>query len=494
MSADPNLPTSGSGRLARYDAIVIGTGVGGSAAAALLASQGRRLLVLEKNGRAGGILAGYERDGFTIDRGSHLLPQGARGPIGRLLRDLRLRAPRLLTHPIPVRSRGMFEITAPPGRARLLGTWLQAARKLGIDGHERLRLARLLWETRLSGAQLDRLNEITLEEHLFRYTRHPGSYFLVSFLSNIFFVLPPWRVAAGEALRGIRDVLRSYALSYVEGGMAELPRALLRAVPGSGGDVVLGERVRRIEPRADGFRVCTGSGGEYRAPVVVADLDGNDLIDLVGEAEFPSEWVRRVRALEPSGNAHQIKFGLSRPLLSEGCLIGGFSPSGLSTKDLSIDLMRRSVAAIERGEVSDPLAIYAPVPSNFDARLAPEGKQLVVASIFGSTGAWDPAREKVWRDAVIDVLDRAVPGFRKSLLFVEFEPIPGVGAWMGKSRRAAISNGQVPGQVGSARLPVSTPLPGLFLSGDGAGGSGIGTELAVRSAYEAAQAAGAVRP
>jgi prolycopene isomerase len=228
---------------------------------------------------------------------------------------------------------------------------------------------------------------------------------------------------------------------------------------------------------------------EYEAGAVIADLDGRDLVDLVGEDRLPDDWVRRVRALQSSGSAHQIKFGLSTRLLSEGCLIGGFSPSGLTAKHLSLDLMHQSVAAIERGELSDPLAIYAPVPSNFDARLAPEGSQLVVASVFGSTGPFDAGRSEEWRRTIIDVLDRAIPGFRKALLFVEFEPIPRIGEWMGKSSRAAICNGQVPGQVGGQRLPVSTPIPGLFLSGDGAGGSGIGTELAVRSAREAVAAA-----
>jgi len=63
---------------------------------------------------------------------------------------------------------------------------------------------------------------------------------------------------------------------------------------------------------------------------------------------------------------------------------------------------------------------------------------------------------------------------------------------MGKSSRAAICNGQVPGQVGRDRLSVATPIPGLFLAGDGAGGTGIGTELAVRSAREAVAAASLV--
>ena len=58
---------------------------------------------------------------------------------------------------------------------------------------------------------------------------------------------------------------------------------------------------------------------------------------------------------------------------------------------------------------------------------------------------------------------------------------------MGKSQRAAICNGQRPVQVGRDRLAVATPVPGLFLCGDGAGGRGIGIEMAARSGTEAAR-------
>jgi len=41
--------------------------------------------------------------------------------------------------------------------------------------------------------------------------------------------------------------------------------------------------------------------------------------------------------------------------------------------------------------------------------------------------------------------------------------------------------------VGKERPAIRSPLPGLYFAGDGAGGRGIGTELAAQSALECAE-------
>jgi prolycopene isomerase len=473
------------GRHSDYDAIVIGSGVGGSVTAGLLARDGLRVLVLEKNRDLGGVLASYRKGGFKVDFGSHLISRGSRGALARALARAGADV-RFLTHPIPVRSRGMFQITAPATRSGLPAVALEAARQLDLSQLERAHLARMMFQVfTLTEWELRRWDRRTLDEFICSHTHHPGAYFLFSFLASIFFVLPPWQVSAGEAIRCLRGVIGSYRLSYVEGGMDAITHALLALVVRSDGDVVTGARVTTLRPGRRAITVVTRDGDEYTAPIVACNMAPGDVVALV-DGELPTAYRERVAAIRGSGNAHQLKLALKRPLVDEGCLIGGVSLDGKTLRDLSLDLMRTTVTSIEDGRVSDPLAIYAPVPTNYDPSLGPG--QLIVASIYGPTCDAPRDSAAVWQARAMAAMRQIIPNLDDELLWAEMTPIRAVAGWMGKSNRGAICNGQFPGQVGADRLPVTTPIRGLYIVGDGAGGRGVGTELAAASAMEAVDA------
>src|SRR5690242_18534818 len=67
-------------------AVVVGSGIGGSAATLLLADAGIPVTLVEKNRRLGGSCSGYDKQGFHVDIGTHMFCRGDRGPLGDVLR------------------------------------------------------------------------------------------------------------------------------------------------------------------------------------------------------------------------------------------------------------------------------------------------------------------------------------------------------------------------------------------------------------------------
>ncbi|XP_032059885.1 all-trans-retinol 13,14-reductase [Aythya fuligula] len=72
---------------AGLDAIVIGSGIGGLAAAVLLAKAGRRVLVLEQHGKLGGCCHTFSEKGFEFDAGIHYVGQMYEGSLTRFIVD-----------------------------------------------------------------------------------------------------------------------------------------------------------------------------------------------------------------------------------------------------------------------------------------------------------------------------------------------------------------------------------------------------------------------
>lgn len=78
-----------------YDVLIIGAGLSGLAAGIRLAHFGRRVCILEKHGRVGGLNSFYPFQGRVLDVGLHAMtnyvPRSAKSaPLARILRQLRL--------------------------------------------------------------------------------------------------------------------------------------------------------------------------------------------------------------------------------------------------------------------------------------------------------------------------------------------------------------------------------------------------------------------
>jgi prolycopene isomerase len=213
------------------------------------------------------------------------------------------------------------------------------------------------------------------------------------------------------------------------------------------------------------------------------------VFNLAGARYFPADFRERVKGLQESHNAIQIKLALNRRVIQEGSLIILGSPHGdFRPKTATIPRVHKVYEDLLSGRIPELVPLYLVVPTNFDPRLAPPGKQFVTmcTGVPVTTAKLEDPPE-AWEKAMMKTLREAIPGIERHILWKEVVGAQAIESWTGKPGGPAISTAQVPGQVAGERPGIRSPIPGLYFAGDGAGGRGIGTELAAQSALECAE-------
>jgi len=483
-------------------AVVIGSGIGGAAAALLLAHAGIPVTLVEKNRRIGGSCSGYEKRGFKIDIGTHMFCRGDKGPLGEVLRRVgrggaiefvRTRDISEIRFPRPpgggerARGDGIVRIPVPADVHRMPRFCVELVRALDMPVREAARAARLFAHMlTMSDEEVDGWNGRTIEEFVSRFTEHAPTLGVFGFLLGLYFILPYWEVSAGEALWCFRRMVRDNALSYPRGGAIAIPSTYVRFARELGAELRTGTAARRIvvsEGRVRGVELSDGT--VLPASVVVSTSSlRTTALGLVGAEHLPPDYVDRVHKLRGSYIAVQAKIALDRPLVRAGSIVGGVG-EGMDLFHVTTHDIKAMFGALERGEVPPVVPLYCPVPSNFDASLAPPGHQLLTVCAVAPTSNV-PLRDdaRAWERAMMETIRRVVPGLDEHALFVDRFSVAFIEKWIGKEFGPAVSTAQTPDQVGPRRPPVWTPIRGLYLAGCNAGARGVGTELAAASAME----------
>lgn len=472
-----------------WDVVVIGTGMGGSAAGAICALNGLKTLILEKNPRPGGTCSYYQKDGFQVDCGTHLFIRGNKGPFGTLTRRLGMGTPIEFRHTRKtVTLRGMnIDVTVPQGFWGQVSVLPRLALQTGISPMQYPGILRLMRDIlRLRPHEIDALNSITVEEYMLRFTANEEVRAMFGLLLGLFFILPPWQASAGESIWNLQKLIREMNLGYPKGGAVSIPRTFLEGAQQHGAVVRMKAHVRKIETDEHGVRAVLLRGGErINTRSVISTSSVYDTVhQLVGKQAFPASYIDKVQQIQPSWTAVQAKIGLSKKLLDAGSLVGG-TPLHLPEK-FSDQFLREAIGSLELGKFSGMVPIYAPIPSNYDATLAPPGCQLITAVAVAPT-LDIPLQdgEQIWIDGMMDALHQLVPGLQEHTVFCDTWSVKTLAKWIGKSNGSAITTSQTPTQVGLNRPSHRTPIQGLYLAGDCAGHArGVGTELACQSGMD----------
>lgn len=323
-----------------YDVIVIGAGMGGLSAGALLAKWGKKVLVLEQSERVGGCCSTFVKDGFHFDNGASIVE--AVDNIDLVFRDLDTSTDQEINL-LPCDP--VYTCLFRDGKK--LNFWLsiektaQAISEISPqDGEAFLRYSQKFRTFIDEGGKDFFTTPVnTFQDMLGLMRKRPViakflPYFIATYqdIINRFFQDERIRQSmsyqsfyAGHppdltpGIFAILPFLEHEGVYYPRGGMIQIPLALQRVGERLGMELRLRHRVRRVLTN-DALRVQgveLSDGTIITAPVVVSNVNARTLyLEMIGEEKLPSMVRRGVKSYQPSLTAPMVFLGLDyRPPL-----------------------------------------------------------------------------------------------------------------------------------------------------------------------------------
>lgn len=461
----------------RYDAVVIGSGVGGLVVANLLAREGLGVLLVEQHYMAGGYCSTFRRAGYTFDAASHFYPLlgNPKTLTGSLLGELGVTTRWMKMDPVdtfhfPDGSR--FEVPAD------LDTYLE---RLHRDfPQERQALDRFFEEARRAyllgllcyfrGRSAERLGDLrhrTVREVLDRTFRSEKLKLLLTA------DCPHWGSPPGRTSFVFDSMLRlSYFLGnyYPVGGSQAFADELADRFERAGGDILLSTRAERIQVRdgrARGVELETVRGrlaGRHRvaAGAVISNADLLQTYErLLPPEHVPRQRIEELRGLRTSFPCFLSHIGL-RGVPAEALE----RAQGYHWRHWDPDRVGR-----------DGLICKIFVPTLYEPEMAPPGGQIVIlqkvldmeARGLEPGASWTPVRwaaHKAEVEAeVTGYLERVIPGVREHVVVQVSASARTAERFTCNQGGAMLGWEMSPEQLGAFRPDQEAPVEDLHLVG-----------------------------
>ncbi len=455
-----------AGTLKGSKVVVIGTGMGGASVAPLLAKEGAKVTVLERNSYPGGKGASFERDGFIYDTGVHWLARGEKGPMGEVANIVGAELSFVVMDTAMVFTTGgrTAVISQTLDEDEVLDKLLEEIGVLPENREGARTLLRDLSRER-TPQELQALDEVSLAEYMARFVDDDQLNRLLDGFTGMYMCVSRRAASTGEFIYCFSTQTKQKSLSYPVGGMRSVPMAFLDAMQSLGGELRYSTPVERIVVEGGKVRGVE-AGGFIPADIVISNNGIKETVALAGRHNFSDDYLSMVDGLRLSFGAVSVKYALDAELIKDhlACYFPDFSDA---------EMMERQAP------------IFLPVPSIADPSLAPPGCQLVLAGSLAPPSLEDPEQSAAICNELLDRMENTVqdlyPDIEKHVIWKIRTDISYVAEISGRWTGEVIGVAQNRHQVGDKRPSSVTPVEGLYLVGADAGGRGVGTEMAVDS-------------
>lgn len=445
-------------RQRRYDAVVVGAGPNGLAAAIMMAAAQRSVLVIESEETIGGGCrsSNLTLPGFVHDVCSAIHPLGLASPFFRRL-DLSALGVEWLEPPI------QFAQPFDDGTAVLAHRSVAVtAAELGgdADAYRRLMLPIVeRWEVLLDSM----LAPLRLPRHPFvslRFGFH-GLRSMQSLTGSLFRLPRAPALLAGAAAHselplsapitagtGLVLAMLAHAVGWPvpRGGSQVIPRALADHLRFLGGEIITNSPVRALDELPE-------------ARDLLFDVTPRQLLSIAGD-RFPSSYRRQLEHFRYGPGVFKIDYALAGPIpwRAERVRDAGTVHLGGTLEEIAA-----SEAAVNRGEHPERPFVLLAQQSRIDSSRAPAGKQTGWAYCHVPNGSTVDMTARIERQ-----IERFAPGFSDLILARHISYPADL-----QRHNANYVGGDINGGLMDFRQlytrpairlnPYSTPVPGMYL-------------------------------
>ncbi len=492
----------------RWDAIVVGSGIGGLTTAALLAVHAdKRVLVLEKHYTPGGFTQVFRRPGYEWDTGLHYVGEMGEGsPLRQILDQVTGGEVRWARMPEcydrVVLGERAFDLMAGrdalveglgrqlPGQqdavreyVRLVARTSPGCRAFFADRALPKTLSRVL--TPLTRGRFARMADRTVEDVLRPLLRDPTLYDVLTAQCGDYGLTPRDASFAIHAMVAGHFMDGGY---YPVGGPSTLARAAAGVITRAGGAVYTNAAVERIvveNGRARGVRMK--GGALIEAPVIISDAGAATTFSKLTSGERTAELAKSIREVGPSSAHVCLYLGLRR---TDEEL--GFEGTNLWIYP-EHDREEAFARFAQDPEAPIPLA-YVSFPSAKDPSFAARypGRSTVVIITLAQMAWFQQWARTRWMhrgaeyeafkasltERLLEAVDRRLPQLRPNIDHAELSTPLSTRAFTSHPSGEMYGLTHTPARF---RLPLraETPIPGLYLTGAdlavcGVGGATIG--------------------